>query len=531
MKDKLSGAFYTPCSLAKWIVSHVMQSANYRHKKVKVLEPSSGDGVFVQALHQDVTNYVLEIDAVELNENAIEAAVKKGFAANYVHHDFLTWTAHKDYDLVIGNPPYISKKLLNSSQLELCKSVHVQYGLKDREISNIWTSFVVKCANMLTTQGVMAFVLPTEILQVNYAEEIRNFLLDEFSRIEIVSFRNLAFEDIEQDTVILIAYKNSEEQGLFFKEVESLSELDNGIAFNEIISSTDMKWTSYILDEDEIEFINRISAHCHSVSKYCTAVAGIVTAANSYFIVNDKTISDFDLHAYTKPIIQKGMFVNGSAELSSEDFKLLQSSGKPCHIIDLNGFHESDFTSGLNDYLKIGTNNCIDKRYKCDLRNRWYDVPSIWKSEGFFFKRGHNYPKLLVNKADVYVTDSAYRIKMNEGYDIESLAMSFYNSLTLLCAELRGRYYGGGVLELTPNEFKSLPLPYIKNPRSYTEFVTSFEDKDSIDDFLTQNDALILRAIPGVSSLDIDRIHRIYKRVKNRRLRKESFNEDYSRAA
>ncbi len=27
-------------------------------------------------------------------------------------------------------------------------------------------------------------------------------------------------------------------------------------------------------------------------------------------------------------------------------------------------------------------------------------------------------------------------------------------------AELFGRYYGGGVLELIPSEFKRLPLPY-----------------------------------------------------------------------
>ena len=36
----------------------------------------------------------------------------------------------------------------------------------------------------------------------------------------------------------------------------------------------------------------------------------------------------------------------------------------------------------------------------------------------------------------------------------------FYNSLTLAQCEFVGRYYAGGVSELTPNEFRTISLPY-----------------------------------------------------------------------
>jgi adenine-specific DNA-methyltransferase len=49
---------------------------------------------------------------------------------------------------------------------------------------------------------------------------------------------------------------------------------------------------------------------------------------------------------------------------------------------------------------------------------------------------------------------------MKEDYDLNSLIFSFYNTLTLLMSEIEGRYYGGGVLELIPSEFKKLPIPY-----------------------------------------------------------------------
>ena len=45
----------------------------------------------------------------------------------------------------------------------------------------------------------------------------------------------------------------------------------------------------------------------------------------------------------------------------------------------------------------------------------------------------------------------------------------FYFSLSLALCEFNGRYYGGGVLELTPSEFKGLVLPYTQIQRSDVE--------------------------------------------------------------
>ena len=43
---------------------------------------------------------------------------------------------------------------------------------------------------------------------------------------------------------------------------------------------------------------------------------------------------------------------------------------------------------------------------------------------------------------------------------MRGICYSFYNSLTLLMSEIEGRFYGGGVLELTPSEFRRLPIYY-----------------------------------------------------------------------
>jgi adenine-specific DNA-methyltransferase len=97
---------------------------------------------------------------------------------------------------------------------------------------------------------------------------------------------------------------------------------------------------------------------------------------------------------------------------------------------------------------------------------------------------------------------------------------SFYNSLTLLFAELEGRYYGGGVLELTPSEFKNLPLPYIQiSDNVYRDFANHFADKNDISDILNVVDASVLTEALGLTQEDIDRLGVLRNRLVRRRLK------------
>jgi hypothetical protein len=74
-------------------------------------------------------------------------------------------------------------------------------------------------------------------------------------------------------------------------------------------------------------------------------------------------------------------------------------------------------------------------------------------------KRSHRHHRLLLNEAEVYTTDTIYRGEPRAGVDARDLVAAFHGSLTLLSAELEGRTYGGGVLELTPSEIARLVVP------------------------------------------------------------------------
>lgn len=516
--NKKLGAFYTPPKLAKWIIKTVLKPET----SLSILEPSCGDGIFIREISQTLNYQKHNITAVEIDETTINQAIQKNNMANtqWINQDFLFWNTNKKFDLIIGNPPYISKKHLSKEQAERCKDIHTANLLADKEISNIWTAFVLKAITLLSDTGIIAFVLPAELLQVKYAEEIRKFISDKMHRTEIVLLKNFKFEDTEQNTVVFLGYKQTPlKRGVFFKEISTIDELNKEIPFKESTLGSDFKWTAACLTQAEVDMIHSIKKRCKTnISDMCNAVAGIVTAANSYFIVNKTTAKTYNLEKYTKPIVQKGTIVNGYITLNKKKFDKIINKDIPCYLIDLNNIDEKDFNTNMKKYLEIGIETKINQRYKCLLRNRWFDIPCIWNSEGFFFKRANVYPKIIVNKCNAYVTDSAYRIRMKENYKIENLAFSFYNSFTLLMCELTGRSYGGGVLELTPNEFKCLPVPYCKYNINFSDFQKSFENKQEIEDILEINDKLLLEEILKLTADEVLAIKHIYAKLRKQRL-------------
>ncbi len=375
----------------------------------------------------------------------------------------------------------------------------------------------------LNERGILALILPLELLQVKFTDEIRTLLKDEFQRIEIFTFNDLQFKECKgQDTVLLIAYKEHINSGTYYTNISSLSDLeDNNYLFyqNTALSNSDKKWTHHFITPDEYDFLEILKNRLDNVSFYVNNKAGIVTAANDYFIVDDETVQNYNLQDYARPILQKGFFVNGSVSFNEGGFQNLVRENKPTYLLDFNGLNEKLLTEEIKEYLAIGIERDIHKRYKCKQRIHWYKVPNIAEiPQAFFFKRAHGYPKLLCNEANVLVTDSAYKIEIKNGYEINDFIFSFYNSLTLAFAELEGRYYGGGVLELTPNEFRVLPIPYVQVD-DFDAFRTVFEGKRTIEDVLNEYNYRILNTALGLNQDQINKIELIRQKLVNKRQR------------
>ncbi len=526
---KNTGSFYTPKSIANFLVSYLSDKLADK-ENISVLEPSAGDGIFVKTIYNNatLTNSIKKLIAVEQSKrelNKIAKEVKqKSFSA--IHSDFLEFQYEnkQKFTLVVGNPPYIRKNLIKPNQIEHCKSIHQSANLADTKPKNIWTAFLVRCIEFTADDGILAFVLPSELLQVKFAAELRELIIKEFERVEIFTFNELLFKDCKgQDTLILIGERKSNDKGVFYCNIDKLADLEGRkFSLAQNIKIKESKWTHHHLETEEIELLEKLKMQLQSVNDYCSSKAGIVTAANDYFIVDTKTVDKYSLHDFVKPIIQKGIFVNGSVELSEEEFQMLIDKSKPTYLIAIDKQTQIRSNAKFWKYKQIGEERNLHKRYKTSIREKWFHVPNVGtEPEAFFFKRCNEYPKLIKNTAKVLATDSAYTIMMKDGFEIENLIYSFYNSLTLAFAELNGRYYGGGVLELTPNEFKNLPVPYLAiNSNQFENYVSTFKAKNSIKEICRLNDRVILKSVDrNLSDDNIDKIYSIREKLYLRRIK------------
>lgn len=531
MRKKEIGSYYTPLNLAKFIVDYCLSQIN--KPDISILEPSAGDGIFVKAINEiEKYNYFKKINLtlVEREKEELKKAIKKNTVKSIkvtaISKDYLNFhfDSKKKFSAIIGNPPYVKSNYLSSEQKLLAKEIHLEQNLTNKKINNIWTSFLLSGISKLNKDGLLAFVLPLELLQVKFTEEIRSLLKKSFKRIEIFMFDELQFLECKgQDTVLLIGYKRHKTPGTYYTTIKSMEELHNRnfrLYSNISVSESSKKWTHHFITPEEHTFLENIKKELNLVSDYVDNKAGIVTAANNYFIVDKETLDKYFLKDFAKPIVQKGFFVNGSVTFSRYNYSKLIKDNKPAFLLDFNDLDLKNIPSNVQDYIALGIKQKIQERYKCMQRNNWYQVPNIAKqSNAFFFKRAHEYPKLLKNEANVFVTDSAYNITIKDNHSLNDFIFSFYNSLTLAFAELEGRYYGGGVLELTPNEFRILPVPRSTH-NDFDLYKKDFKNKQDIEDVLIKYNHQILNSSLNLNSEEIKRIESIRKKLVDKRHRK-----------
>ncbi|MDA3926871.1 MAG: class I SAM-dependent methyltransferase [Kiritimatiellae bacterium] len=517
---KSRGAYYTPTKIARFMVDYAGQHLG--KKKLTVLEPSVGDGAFVRALKERNCAKFTDLTMVELDKGELEKAsvcAKKGGCFGSVdplNADFLSAGERlaSDFSLVLGNPPYIKKSTLSTGTLEECHRIYRRAELPKAAVMNIWPAFVVESERRLAADGVMALVLPADLLQVKYAECIRKYLEKSFERLEIFSLAVDAFDGIEQQTVMLFAIRKSREKGTFFYQVDDYEKAKASQISSNGLMITQSKWTHFNLTTSEIELLNSLEKKFQAVGDLVDTKPGVVTGANDFFILSAKDVKKVGAEAYAKPIIYCGRSITCGADFALDDFETIASNGKSCYLLDL---RKKRVNAPLDAYIADGKMRQLHMGYKCSRRNPWYVVPNIASpSEAFFFKRTHRTPKLIINSARVYVTDSAYMVTPKPVCELNNFVWSFYNPLTLIYAELTGRRYGGGVLELTPSEFRALPLPYASvSSSTFDRFKETISFNDS--ECVFTNDAARQNQL-GIKMEVYEELCRIYKMLVGYRL-------------
>ena len=523
--EKLRGGFYTPETIAKFILRWGLNgSGDY-----DILEPSCGDGVFLEQIRKNQTKY-RSITAVEINEEEAEKARRVDLGnLRVVHTDFHAYcnSTTERFDLVVGNPPYIRYQFFDRLQQAEALDIFIKAGLSYSKLTNAWVSFVIGSSLLLKEKGgKIGFVLPAEILQVSFAQQLRKFLSAFYNKIVIISFRKLVFESIQQEVVLLLCEKDGtgmhKIEHLEVRDASGLDTLDltRLHAPGKKIDFRNNKWTFYFLEQQEIDFLENVAGNKHipTLGKFADVEVGITTGANDFFTVPLNIVEEFDLFDYAKPMVGRSVQVN-SVVFTGEDWEKNKLSKARSHLLVFPDEGNFNRRNGAGKYIAYGEGLGVHKGYKTGIREDWFVVPSLKISEALFIRRNHLYPRLIINQARAYTTDTMHRVFLKPGVDINALVSSYYNSLSLAFSEVCGRSHGGGVLELMPNEAERILLPYHSANRDLlAEIDERVRKKIDIELILDTTDRIILRRHYGLTDEEIQLARTIWRKLSARRM-------------
>ncbi|MAD04560.1 MAG: SAM-dependent methyltransferase [Pseudoalteromonas sp.] len=533
--QKLRGGYYTPQNLADYVTKWVLAS-----KPESIIEPSCGDGSFLTALNNNNANKDLRINAFELFDTEAEKSRKKcaefGFEnANVTEGDFLSWannnlnSVEQQVSGILGNPPFIRYQFLEKEFQTQTELVFKQLNLKFTKHTNAWVPFILACIKLLKSGGRLGMVIPSEIIHVMHAQSLRTFLGEQCSKLVVIDPQEIWFENTLQGAVILLAQKKNEitdhAYGVGIKHVKGFEFLNENpeTLFNDTNAINGQtvigKWTKALLSPTELELVTRTmrKSNVYKFTEVADVDVGIVTGANKFFLVDNETVEKFGLQEFSHPMFGKsqhckGIIYNRKQHTHNEENKY------PTNFIYLeNDF--SDLPESVQEYIKLGESEELHKRYKCRIRKPWYKVPSVYSRNLGMLKRSHDTPRLIFNEIEALTTDTAYRVTA-KGMNAAKLAYCFINPLTAIFAELEGRYYGGGVLELVPSEIEKLHIPVPDNLDFNIEELDEIIRTTDMTEILRMQGYKILAPL-GLNHEEIDNLVAIWERLKNRRQRKD----------
>lgn len=546
--QKLRGGYYTPEIIAEFLANWAI-----RHSETSVLEPSCGDGniltAVVRVLEQhgarDETSpqsvWAVEIDSVEAAKARKRLSATRGDLSLNIHDgDFFSFAREQllmqtRYDAIVGNPPFIRYQNFQEEHRSVAFQIMEQAGLRPTRLTNAWVPFIVTSTLLLKEHGGrLAMVIPAELLQVNYASELRLFLTNFYSRITLVTFRKLVFEGIQQEIVLLLGERDGHiHTGIRTIELDSIDSLltyeheDFSVGELKSMDHSREKWTQYFLNQKEIDLLRslRTDSRIAPARRTIDVDVGIVTGLNEFFVLTKKQAEDRKIYDFTRPIVTRSAHLQGI--YFSEDV-LFENTNKqlPARILMVPDAELNKLTLPLQDYIKEAESLGYHKGYKCRIRDKWYIVPSIWTPDAFMLRQVHQYPKLILNTTKATCTDTIHRVRFVSNLPAKVVTAAFLNSLTFAFTEVMGRSYGGGVLELEPNEAESLPLPLNNAENLDFEEISTLMNKGKIAEVLDITDSVLLIKGHGLSRLDVTRLRSIWCKLRDRRV-----NRKYQKAA
>lgn len=538
----MRGGYYTPEPVAKWLAEWAL-----RTPQDTFLEPSAGDGAILAAgvarlLALGVGRHALPslVQGVEVTPGEAEAARDRveclagaGTRSLVETGDFFAWAATeaRRFSAVLGNPPFIRYQSFPEPARSRAMALMAGVGLRPNKLTNIWVPFVVAATEALQEGGRLALVIPAELLQVSYAAQLRAYLTERFQHVAVVTCNELFFPGAEQEVVLLLAEGCLPRRvagnrcHIAVVEARTVAELvacDPAAVLaraeeKDIRGGDGEKWLKLFLTSAEIEFMRDVRRHPRValLSRFARVDVGIVTGNNGFFVLRESELAARGLQGMTVPLVSRSAHLRG-AVVGATEWRALAAGDERVNLLNLRETDRGRLPAAAAAYVRQGEADGVHLGYKCGIRKPWFQVPSLWNPDAFLFRQIHDFPRFVRNEVMATSTDTIHRVTAH-GCDPSALVAATFTHLTAASAELVGRSYGGGVLELEPTEAERLLVPDTLDGALPLADADNLVRSGRLTVLLEENDRSVLRGELGLSRSDCARLIDVWSKMRDRR--------------
>lgn len=477
LNRKSSGAYFTPDPVVRALIRWAVSDPTDR-----MLDPSCGDGRFL-AGHRN---------SVGIEQDAYSAASAMARAPWALVHegDFFTWAGEttERFECAAGNPPFIRYQTFNgvvrARALALCRKLGAEFS----GLTSSWAPFLVATASLIKPGGRMAFVVPAEIGHAPYSAPLLEYLIANFSHVQVVAIRAKLFPDLSEDCWLLYANGRGSQTDRIrftaldrFEAAEAMQPFTQGedVSVNEWRETWGRRLRPFVLPASARALYARAASHPTSLRFGAAAQIGIgyVSGANDFFHLKPSLAKRLGIPAaLLHPTVRNGRALP-TKHLTINTLHQWHTADEPFMLLRLPKVPLAELPTPVLNYLDSEAGFEAREAYKCRVRDPWFSVPDVHEPDYFLSYMSGVSANLVRNSGGATCTNSVHCVRVRDAKAMRRFATHWTHNFVALSREIEGHPLGGGMLKLEPREAARILVPpeelaHDLNSESVAEAVT-----------------------------------------------------------
>lgn len=249
LEKKSRGGFYTEKAVACYMLEMCGFRPDNDLRNISILEPSAGEGVFaleiLERLYASSEQFVFSFEQALRNLMFVEldyataqkmvASISSFFDQIGLHYDakslvfngdFLTHPFKQQFNIVIGNPPYLRWDAIQTTHKKTYKKLFKTF----RHRSDLYIPFYEKGLSLLKHEGRLCYLCSNRWFKNQYGKPLRQLISERYTIDTILDLETASpFEDKNLTTypaITLIQNKRDQGKKIKYKKISHFSATD-----------------------------------------------------------------------------------------------------------------------------------------------------------------------------------------------------------------------------------------------------------------------------------------------------------------